>query len=130
MLWDNKYEIGIDNLDVQHFMLFNMLDLLIDLSKNNCLLDKYDKIIDTLSALKDYAENHFSEEEAYMLSIGYSGYEEQVREHRLFRDKIEKLDLNKIDDNQEKAIRDLVNLVYEWLTDHILRKDKLIPSSK
>ena len=45
-------------------------------------------------------------------------------EHEAFKKKINSIDLQSIDLRQDKSITELLELVYNWITDHILNTDK------
>ena len=48
--------------------------------------------------------------------------------HQKFIDKINELDLDDVDDNQEEYLYDFLGFLQNWLVNHILRVDKLIPA--
>ena len=80
-----------------------------------------------LNKLKEYTQIHFSDEESYMQSISYEGLEKQVILHQKFIDKLNELDLDDVDDNQEKYLYSFLEFLQNWLVNHILKIDKLIP---
>lgn len=47
-------------------------------------------------------------------------------EHNAFIEKLEQIDLNKVDEDHEKAILDLLEFLTNRLVYHILEKDMLI----
>ena len=47
--------------------------------------------------------------------------------HQKFIDKLNELDLDDVDDNQEEYLYDFLGFLQNWLVNHILRVDKLIP---
>ena len=69
---------------------------------------------------------HFEHEEAYMESIQYKRMFTQKVQHDNFRHKLETMDLEAIDDNQEQAIQDILKFVTDWLVEHIMETDKRI----
>ena len=54
----------------------------------------------------------------------------QKRAHEAFVDKIKKIDLREIDDNQEEYLEELIDYLLKWLSNHILKMDKKIPQGK
>lgn len=84
----DKYKTDIQLVDDEHRRLFEIIKEANDLIFEELLHDKYDKIIELLSELKDYTEFHFSDEEKLMEKIGYPGLEAQQRAHAAFIEKL------------------------------------------
>lgn len=97
-VFTDEYKTGIEQLDEEHKVLFDII-----------------------------AKIHFSDEEAYMESIGYDGLEKQNLLHQNFIDKMTELDYDHIDDNQDAYLYDFLGFLQNWLVNHILKVDKLIP---
>lgn len=121
-----EFFTGIKLVDDEHARLFELANEAYELMQDNFTSDKYDYIVDILNGLKDYAKLHFEDEEAYMESIQYKRLFTQKIEHQAFISKLEEMDLESIDENQETAILDLLNFLNDWLIEHILEKDMLI----
>ncbi|MDD7793182.1 bacteriohemerythrin [Clostridium sp. 'White wine YQ'] len=122
--WKKEYEVGIEKIDGEHKKLFDIANKGYDLLKNDLYLDKYDRIMDIIHELKDYAQFHFSAEEDYLKSIGYKKLFTHKMEHDYFIDKISSVDLSKIDSNQDKYITEILDFMVQWIKEHILDKDK------
>jgi hemerythrin len=80
-----------------------------------------------LDFLDEYTKQHFVDEENYMLSINYPGYDEQKKAHDNFIEQLTELR------NEYKAsggnILVIINantMVIDWLTKHISNMDKKI----
>lgn len=121
-----EYKTGIESIDEQHKMLFEMADRTYMLLKDNYTIDKYDKLVELLNELKSYAVFHFKEEEQYMKSINYKRMFTQKIEHDNFVKKLNDIDLRKIDENQDGYILSILEFLNKWLVEHILEKDILI----
>ncbi len=126
LVWKEEYAIGVELIDKQHKHLFAIGNSIYELLENYILDDKYDKIIKILTDLREYTKYHFQSEEEYMLQIKYPGYFSQKVEHDDFIDKIEEIELQNLDENQEEYIRELMLFVFNWILEHILQRDKLI----
>ncbi|MGB9819019.1 MAG: bacteriohemerythrin [Thermovenabulum sp.] len=73
-----------------------------------------------------YAKYHFKSEEEYMEKIGYKRLLSHKFEHKDFIEKIDSIDIFKIDQNQESYIIELLEFIVNWISNHILEKDKKI----
>lgn len=121
-----EYLTGIESIDKQHRRLFEIAEETYQLMKNDLLHDKYDQIVELLKELRDYTKEHFAAEEAYMQQIGYKRMFTQKIQHRDFVDKLDAINLDDLDENQESVIYDLLSFLADWLVHHILENDKLI----
>jgi hemerythrin len=121
-----EFFTGIELIDSEHARLFELANEAYQLMQDQYTPDKYDYIVGILNSLRDYAKQHFSDEETYMESIQYKKLFTQKIEHQAFITKLEEINLDTIDENQEKAILDLLAFLNEWLIQHILEKDMLI----
>lgn len=124
--WNNHFNIGVDSIDNAHRKLFSIVRRLIYVSENEhhgqwaCA--------EGIKYLKSYAIRHFTDEEAYMQSIGYKGYKVHKRLHDDMRYKtlpaLEK-DLLESDYSQE-SIHHFLGICLGWLTAHIMIEDRAI----
>ncbi|AWK51411.1 bacteriohemerythrin [Clostridium beijerinckii] len=121
-----EYKTGIDFIDEQHKVLFEIADKTYNLLKNDFALDKYDKIVALIEELQNYTVFHFNAEEEYMKSIHYKRMFTQKIEHDAFVKRIKDVDFKKIDHNQDDYIISILQLLNDWLTGHIFENDKLI----
>lgn len=124
--WKEEYAIGVPEIDDQHKNLFEIGNKIYDLLENYVLEDKYDKIIPIVEGLKRYTKFHFESEEYYMLQNKYPKYFSQKVEHDDFIKKIEEVELQDIDEDQDKYLRELMLFIFDWIIQHIIQKDKLI----
>lgn len=122
----DEYLTGIKQIDDEHRKLFELTEEAYQLLKNEFITDKYDKIVEILEGLREYTKVHFAHEEEYMESIGYKKIFTQKIQHRDFIEKIDSIDLEHIDENQEKAIKDIIVFLGDWLVNHVLHTDKQI----
>ena len=125
-----EYWTGIELIDDEHKKLFDIIRETNDIIHAQFLHDKYDEIMRILHELQKYTERHFKDEEDYMERIGYKRIEVQKRAHEAFVDKIKKIDLREIDDNQEEYLEELIDYLLKWLSNHILKMDKKIPQAE
>ena len=62
-----------------------------------------------------------------MKKIGYEGLAQQQLLHEKFIETLENVNLDQVDDNQEAYLYEVLNFLQNWLINHILKVDKLIP---
>lgn len=121
-----EYYIGIEAIDNQHTELFRIADEAYELLRQEFVADKFDNIVAIIVQLKEYAIQHFSDEEAYMLSIGHKKFLSHKMEHEDFLEKVNNIDFDSMDHNQTETLVDIMAFLSDWLVHHILEKDKLI----
>ena len=125
-----EYHTGIAFVDEEHATLFDIIRGTNILIFGGLVHDKYDRIVKILEELKDYTIYHFQDEEKYMISIGYSGLEAQKCAHQAFVDRLNEINLEEVDENQQEYLEELVEFLRSWLVNHILKMDKLIPAEE
>ncbi len=126
-VFDDTFKTGIALIDEEHRTLFDIIGKVHTTIQTELVHDKYDSILDILDELKEYTRVHFADEENYMREIGYDGLTYQEILHQKFIDKLNELDLDDVDDNQEAYLYDFLGFLQKWLVNHILKVDKLIP---
>ena len=77
--WNKNFNIGVDSIDNAHRKLFSIVRKLINLSQNEH--NGQWACAEGIKYFKRYAIEHFTDEEAYMQSIDYSGYKIHKRLH-------------------------------------------------
>lgn len=122
----DEYKIGVEHIDEQHKKLFELADKAYMLLNDEFTIDKYDRIVEILNELKDYTIFHFKSEEEYMESINYKRMFTQKIEHNRFIKALEEIDLTHVDQNQDESLVKMLEFLNQWLTEHILKNDKLI----
>lgn len=126
IMWDDKFNIGVDIIDKAHAKLFRIIHKMIDLS-NDSSTTKH-TCQEMLKYLETYSMAHFAEEEAYMRSIRYAGYTQHKRSHDNFRTKTLtslKKDLE-LSGYSMMAVQHLIGVMQSWLAEHIMKADQAI----
>lgn len=126
----DKYCTGVELIDKEHRRLFEILADLNELNRNEFIPDKYDAIADVVEELKDYTVRHFQDEERYMQSIQYDGLAAQQNVHHSFIDKMDGINLDEMDDNQQEYLDELIDFLASWLINHIMNMDQKIPAEE
>lgn len=124
--WNKQFNIGIDSIDNAHRKLFSIVRKLVHLSRDEN--NGQWACAEGIKYFKNYAIEHFADEEAYMRSIGYKNYEIHKRLHDDMRYKtltaLEK-ELKESNYSQE-SIQHFLGICLGWLTAHILIEDRAI----
>ncbi len=120
-----EYYLGVDAMDAEHIKLFEIAEKAFVLLNDQFIIDKFDYIVKIMEELRDYTVVHFSDEEAYMESIQYKKIFSHKIEHQEFIEKINQIDWDEVEKDQEKAILAILEFLNNWLVNHILYTDKL-----
>jgi len=119
--WKDNYELGVKEVDDQHRKLFEIGKKLSDLIQSADALTNYELVEQILIELKDYAMEHFSNEEKFMKEHGYTDLVSHAMEHAFLRKKLMKID--KLKEPSHKTLVELVSFVSDWISQHILITD-------
>ncbi|MDF2612828.1 MAG: bacteriohemerythrin [Clostridia bacterium] len=124
--WKDEYAIGIPLIDEQHKKLFEIAENAQSLLLMPEYIDKFDEILSIVEELKAYVVFHFGAEQGLMEKIKYPKYFSHSIEHQDFIDEMNKLSLDSIDQDQQSHLLYIVNLIIEWITQHVLEKDRVM----
>jgi len=122
--------LGVEMIDNEHRELFRIINETQELLENEILDDKYDRIMVMVERLKEYAEQHFQHEEAYMESVHHPELELQKRQHIIFCEKIDEADARASGSGQQEFLEDLLRYLVTWLYRHIIGCDLMIGKLK
>ena len=84
--WNERFNIGVEIIDKEHKKLFKIMNKLFTANEHEKKSGWFCQ--EGIKYFKDHAIKHFSEEEAYMASINYKGFETHRHLHDGFRKKI------------------------------------------
>lgn len=126
IVWQDRFNIGVDVIDREHKKLFSIINRIFDAmketSKNEWACQE------GIKYFKNHAIQHFEDEEQYMKSINYSGYEFHKRIHDNFR----KNTLPSLEKELEQtkfskdAVTHFMGVCVGWLLGHTLTEDLAI----
>lgn len=126
ILWESKYELGIETIDLQHRQLVEMAsglsDLLIGAQDGD---DIYDDIMALLDSLTQYTIKHFEYEEMLMDQAGYHALDVHQQEHRKLIEDLQNLDLSMADIDQIAFGKKVLKFLITWVFKHISGTDFL-----
>lgn len=117
--WRADYEVGVATIDAEHRYLFDLINEFHDRSAGG---ETRVAVLQVLSKLVGYAEEHFQHEEALMNEHAYPQLERQRGSHEtLFSSLFE------LNDRLSKGDADIdfqtMRFLKGWLVDHILKED-------
>lgn len=122
----DDYLTGVEQIDNEHRKLFAIANEAYELLKDNFVSDKYDYIREILEDLRAYTKTHFAHEEEYMEKVQYRRRFSQKIQHTEFIKKLEEIDLENIDENQQETLLEILDFLANWLVSHIKKSDTLI----
>lgn len=128
MLWKDRYELGVPEIDAQHKELFRRVDSFLKvLRSGDSWNEKIPEINETLEFMKKYVVEHFRDEENYQLSINYPGYEVHKQMHDDMVNYV--LDVSKQYEesgNNEELMQQFGGRLLAWLINHVASADQRI----
>ena len=120
MIWRDTYRLGVEPIDNQHFLLFQMVEKLLHSFRLKHTLKQKNEHIASFKFMKNYVDKHFSAEEAYMESIQYSDLANHRAEHQNFCRMIAYYEkLFQETDYSIKSVKEFAGLLVSWLTYHV-----------
>ncbi len=126
LVWNERYNIGVKFIDEEHKKLFSILNRLFMYRKEE---EKSQWVCqEGIKYFKEHAMKHFTEEESYMASIGYMGFETHRRLHDNFRKKTLPALEKELEQTSysEDAINHFLGVCAGWLIGHTLTEDRAI----
>ncbi len=130
LMWEERYNIGVDIIDTEHKKLFRVINRLFSFIEEE---DKSSWVCqEGIKYFKGHAMKHFAEEEGYMESIHYPELETHKRLHQDFRWRIlpaleSEMELNNF---SKESIRHFIGVCAGWLIAHTLTEDHAIVGEK
>lgn len=120
--WEQKYETGIEDIDLQHHYFLNLVNYIIE-----ALETKREKayIEALISELNAYAKFHFKSEERMMVHSKYPDYETHKKHHL---DLIERLSVEQyklLNAMHSDEAAKVIDFLIHWFLDHTAGEDRL-----
>ncbi|MCM1023520.1 MAG: hemerythrin domain-containing protein [Prevotella sp.] len=126
--WSEDYCIGVKSIDDAHKQLFSIVSRIIRNFMDNNFEKNKMTCIEAIKYLKSYTIKHFADEEAYQLSIGYSGYKMHKKIHDNMRDVVVpalERDVTASGYSME-SMEHFVGACAGWLMAHVMVEDQAI----
>lgn len=124
--WNDRFNIGVDSIDQSHQKLFSIVGKLVALNEDEA--KQRHACREGIKYFKNYTLKHFEDEEAYMQSIGYSGYAIHKSLHDSMRDKtLPALEAELEDQGYSiESVQHFLGICIGWLNGHIIVEDRAI----
>lgn len=119
--WNKNLEFGIKEIDEQHQ---HMMELVNDFSKMDTDSFSRDDVLDVFNDIISYAHVHFLAEEKIFKESAYPETEEHIKEHQKLLLKINNLFLSFSEKDITHTVKEVAELLKEWIEDHLMRVDK------
>ena len=126
LVWQDRFNIGVDIIDREHKKLFGIMNKLLMFKDED---GKSQWVCEEgIKYFKEHAMKHFAEEEAYMASISYHDFETHRRLHNDFRQNtlpaLEK-ELQRTCYSSD-SIGHFLSVCAGWLIGHTMTEDRAI----
>ena len=118
--WEDKYSVGVVEIDNQHKRMFAVINELLDSISNN---DPEEHLTSIIEGLLQYKKFHFATEEKYFKEFNYEGTAEHVAKHLEFGKRLDDLK-QKYPSNTIEFAFALADFLEDWLIDHLLVMDQ------
>jgi hemerythrin len=119
--WSDALSTGVKEIDDQHKTLVDMLNELNEAVHGGWGKDARKMVIDKLF---EYTAIHFATEESLMRVSKYPRADAHKKQHDDLVDMVKDY-LKQYEQNPNASSYDLIFFLKRWLTDHIMRDDKL-----
>lgn len=119
MEWNDNFKIGVVSVDSQHEELVNLLG---KLQASIKLGDDQKAFANTIRALVDYTNYHFSTEEEFMQSVHYPKLDMHKRIHQKLISDVKGILIGLKQGNPVRPIS-LMRFLNDWVCKHILEED-------
>ena len=118
--WDEKYSVGIKEIDDQHKRFIEIMGSLYAAVYAG---EDREKLAEILLNLANYKDNHFETEEKYFDLYHYENAEEHKAEHQKLRDKVAEF-YTQFKEGTVDVTAELMDFLENWLVDHIAYQDQ------
>lgn len=124
--WNDRFNIGVDSIDKAHQKLFSIVGKLVALNEDEA--KQRHACQEGIKYFRNYTLKHFADEEAYMQSIGYSGYAIHKSLHDSMRDKtLPALEAELEEQGYSvESVQHFLGICIGWLNGHIIVEDRAI----
>jgi hemerythrin len=119
IVWSNELSLGIPEIDSQHKMIIEQINILIE------NLDRSDRASlnqEIIKNLDKYSEEHFVTEEKYLRDRNYPNLENHLKVHEAFKMNTVQSAI-KVMKGHADVPEETIQFLKKWWTSHILKTD-------
>lgn len=121
-LWKKSYEIGVEEIDLQHRRLVRLIN---ELSDAMMIRQGHREVPHILDELVDYIQLHFTAEEKIMQQCSYPGQKEHVGEHLAMTGKILEY-RHRSEQSHDLKAKELLDFLCGWFKQHVVVNDRAL----
>jgi len=130
-MWKDSYLVGVELIDNQHKHLFKAIESLINSLKFLKKTNYKKQLYETTAFMKEYCLTHFNDEQEYMKSIGFEGYEVHKQKHdKLLDDAMEYRNKLLKTNFDRHIVEGFLGFLTTWIIYHIGVEDQQIPKTE
>lgn len=120
--WQDRFNVGVERMDVQHRQLINLLNTLYDGVTADI---PPAQVWPLLEGFNRYADNHFDTEQrlARDANVDHLFVERHIIEHEAYRTRMRTFKLQ-LEKNDKYVAVQMMSFLSEWWTHHIQTSDK------
>jgi hemerythrin len=122
--WKDEYSVKVVEIDNQHKKIIALINQLYEAMIKN---DMEATVIDILSEMQDYANNHFATEEKMFVECEYEDAVAHTKTHEAYRERVTTF-IHILDETPEDAVTEymlsLLSFLEDWWIGHILHSDQ------
>lgn len=118
--WDDSYSVGVKSLDESNRLLFDFINEFFYAARRETSRGHLQEII---GRLLTFSNDHFSDEERYMVTYDYPERERHTHEHRKIQSRIIEISSRRTN-GHEPRLDDILSVLIDWLQKHLADTDK------
>lgn len=112
--WDDKFNIGNQQIDHQHQQLFRIANRFLGASSK-------EEQLHCAESLFQYTQSHFVYEESLMRAVNFPGYAQHVHSHQVLTHRLQEVKEQILKDSLDKTA--LEEFIRHWALEHIPADD-------
>ncbi len=118
--WSESLSVGIEEIDLQHRKIFDLIVSLGDAIRRG---DSQSKLEEIIYQMIDYSSYHFETEESYFKKFVFPGQGAHVREHNLFVDEV-KTYRTRLERGEKGLAVEIFDFLSGWISQHVQGMDQ------
>lgn len=117
--WQDSWRVGIKKIDLQHRAFVDIYNTFVEACEEG---ESHDLLYPTLKNMLDYLKNHFSDEESWMIKVGYNNFGSHLKEHRQFTEQTNAF-VSRYFEGDDSITDELCEFLRNWFVHHVTGTD-------